>query len=128
MLNNLIFRSKGTLLCCDFCNCVWHPLCLEPPMKSITQVSSVRKLLIELKYVSPWAPLHICTCSSNQAKYWACDDCAEDMWCSFAGLRRTRHVVFHPLYSKFFSAGLLSFQMFDFCPPQFLPHPSSYPF
>ncbi len=36
--------AGGTLLCCDFCNVVWHPQCLSPPMRSVTQVGSHRAL------------------------------------------------------------------------------------
>ena len=39
--NDLCHRceSGGKLLCCDFCNCVYHPQCLDPPMKTLTQVT-----------------------------------------------------------------------------------------
>ena len=49
----------GNLLCCDFCHAVYHPECLDPPMKG-----------------------------ASTAKYWACDECAEDMWCAYSGQPR----------------------------------------
>lgn len=49
----------GNLLCCDFCNAVYHPECLDPPMKGV-----------------------------STAKYWACEECAEDMWCAYSGQPR----------------------------------------
>lgn len=55
----------GNLLCCDFCHAVYHPECLDPPTKN-----------------------------ASSAKYWACDECAEDMWCAYSGQpRATRPVV-----------------------------------
>lgn len=48
----------GSLLCCDFCCVVVHPRCLNPPIRGIPQ-----------------------------AKLWACDQCAEVMWCRYAGIK-----------------------------------------
>ena len=55
----VVCDTGGTLLCCDFCNIAQHPKCCIPPMKTVTQ-----------------------------ARYWACEECTEDMWCDYAGLRR----------------------------------------
>lgn len=75
----------GTLLCCDFCNVVWHPQCLDPPMKGVTTVCA-NILGLSWPYSLPLNRQF----SFFQAKYWACDECSEDMWCAYAGIRRPR--------------------------------------
>ena len=57
----VVCDTGGTLLCCDFCNIAQHPKCCDPPMATVTK-----------------------------ARYWACEECTDDMWCDYAGLRRPR--------------------------------------